>query len=452
MQVREPMTTPESCSPERAAFITEQIVRTDASTPDAMINKHNKMADNPFSFYRGSSQLFYADLHAGNIKVPTPLHRLPLTCVTGDCHLSNFGFITEEGSHGDNVIFAPNDFDDACVGHAHWDIIRYLCSLILAAEYCQGIESGQYLHPKNKADKPAVSQTDVTKAMSLFLEQYIATCQALHTGLLPRDAAVESVPEGAKLHKAFCKAQRRSALGEEFVTKSALAKAIYMADDGLQFIQNTDKFSPLASHYYNEIAAAFAPYMDDEIIDIVVRNNAGTGSVNLERFYFLIGPARPHDEQSFARCHIVEVKQQREAAPLYYFRNLSPINRLNPAHLTARCQRRIQRRPDLLLDEAIWQNKHYLVRSRHHARVSIKPEDIGLGKKNIAGGFDDFAALCGKTLALAHARSDRRSTRYEEQASRVIAANSHALIDSASLYANQVMSDYAWFVGALSEN
>lgn len=443
------MTTPETCSAERAAFITEQIVRTDGSAPDAMITKHNKMADNPFAFYRGSAQLFYADLQAGNIPLPASFTELPLTCVTGDCHLSNFGFITEEGSHGDNVIFAPNDFDDACVGHACWDIIRYLCSLMLAADYCQGVASGKYLHVKNNSEKPAITQDDVSKAMSLFLEQYIATCKALHTGLLLRDSAVESVPEGARLHKAFCKAQRRSALGEEFVTKSALAKAVFMADEGLQFIRNTDKFSPLAAHHYNDIATAFAPYMDDEIIDIVVRNNAGTGSVNLERFYFLVGPAKPHDERSFSRCHIVEVKQQREAAPLYYFPDLSAINRLNPAHLTARCQRRMQRRPDLLLDEAIWQNKHYLVRSRHHARVSIRPEDIGLGKKNVAGGFDDFVALCGKALALAHARSDRRSTRYEEQAVKVFTENGQALIDGATRYAHQVIADHDWFVNAL---
>ncbi len=443
------MTTPETSSTQRAAFITKQIVRIDGSAPDAMINKHNKMADNPFAFFRGSAQLFYADLNAGNITVPSSFASLPLTCVTGDCHLSNFGFITEEGSHGDNVIFAPNDFDDACVGNACWDIIRYLCSLALARDYCQGIASGDYLHPKNTSDKPAISQSDVTKAMSLFLEQYIATCHALHTGLLHRDAAVESVPEGARLHKAFCKAKRRSALGEEFVTKSALAKAVYMADEGLQFIHNTDKFSPLAAHHYKEIASAFAPYMDDEIIDIVVRNNAGTGSVNLERFYFLVGPAKPHDERSFSRCHIVEVKQQREAAPLYYFPDLCPVNRLNPAHLTARCQRRMQRRPDLLLDEAIWQNKHYLVRSRHHARVSIKPEDIGLGKKNLAGGFDDFVVLCGKALALAHARGDRRSTRFEERAVSLFTQESQALIDCATHYANQVITDHAWFVNAL---
>ncbi|WP_420933035.1 DUF2252 family protein [Alteromonas sp. A081] len=40
--------------------------------------------------------------------------------------MSNFGFLTEKGSHGDTVIFTSNDFDDACVGRAHWDIIRLL--------------------------------------------------------------------------------------------------------------------------------------------------------------------------------------------------------------------------------------------------------------------------------------------------------------------------------------
>jgi uncharacterized protein (DUF2252 family) len=89
--------------------------------------------------------LFYADIKNSVLKLPAPLTtKIPLTCVIGDCHLCNFGFFTEEGSSGYRVIFAPNDFDDACVGHAVWDWSLRAISILLAADYCQGIKQQHY--------------------------------------------------------------------------------------------------------------------------------------------------------------------------------------------------------------------------------------------------------------------------------------------------------------------
>ncbi|WP_232366243.1 DUF2252 family protein [Salinimonas sediminis] len=434
----------------RCQFVHQHIKRVDGHAPSPLADKHNKMADNPFAFYRGSAQVFYADLAAGNLRMPACLDALPLTCVVGDCHVSNFGFITEEGSHGDTVIFAPNDFDDACVGYAGWDIMRFLTSLALAGDYAQGIKQAHYTHSKNNSNKPVVNEAEIKQAMAGFIRHYIETCRRLVDNPPLINSAIESVEPGTRLAKHYDKACRRAAGGSEFTTKSALAKAIYMSDEGLRFIRKTEKFTPLARHRYKEIEEAFAPYMDDEVIDIVQRNDAGTGSLNVARYYFLVGPAKPHNADSFARCHIVEVKQQREAAPLYYFTDLAPVNRLNPAHLTARCQRKMQRKPDLLLDEAYWQKHHYLIRSRHHARVGIDPEDVTLGHKSVGGGFDEYAQWCAQALALAHARGDRRSARFEHLVAEQLPGCEAQLLDTAWQYARQVQQDYQDFVRALA--
>ena len=102
----------------RYQYIQREIARVDGKCPTPSLSKHLKMAQSPFVFYRGSAQLFYADLQSHTIAVPEQCFSVPLTSVMGDCHSANFGFLTEEGSHGDTVIFAPNDFDDACVGYA----------------------------------------------------------------------------------------------------------------------------------------------------------------------------------------------------------------------------------------------------------------------------------------------------------------------------------------------
>jgi hypothetical protein len=48
-------------------------------------------------FLRGSAQLYYADLASGALQLPPALlSRVPPTAVMGDCHVSNFGFLTGE--------------------------------------------------------------------------------------------------------------------------------------------------------------------------------------------------------------------------------------------------------------------------------------------------------------------------------------------------------------------
>ena len=297
------MTDPDGTA--RQNLIRAELLRVDGADPGAWAPspKHRKMAASPLRFLRGSAQLYYADLANGTLQLPQALlARVPTTAVMGDCHVSNFGFLTEEGSHGDAVVFCPNDYDDACMGHAVWDLARYIASLVL-------------------------------------------------------------------------------------------------------------------------------------------RLGAGTGSVDLERFYLLVGPEDFAGDGDLPLCHVVEVKQQRRASPLYHFPDLRPENRLNPAHLTVDCQRLMQRSPDMVLDEAVWEGKHWLVRSRHHARVGIAPEDVALAKKKPGKGLTAYAGACGEALALAHARGDRRSTRFEAAMARVLAEETDALLDAAGGYAARLIAD-----------
>lgn len=436
----------------RIQQLIDEITRVDGVPPSPSLGKHLKMATSPFAFYRGTAQLFYADIANGTLRSPNNLDAIPLTCVIGDCHTSNFGFLTEEGSHGDTVIFAPNDFDDACVGKAYWDVLRYLTSLQLARIHCEGAVLGEFNKVDVDIDKPVVDEAHVVSAQRAFLHSYISTCERVEADpnviYEAQDCRPDEIP--SKLAKLYHKAIKRSSQGEDFTTKSALAKAVCLEDDELKFRNNRSKFTPLAISEFNSLKQAFAPYMDDNVVDIIERINAGTGSVNMSRYYFLVGPSKPHTEEQFRYCHIVEVKQQRDAAPLAYFPNINPVNTLNAAHLTARCQRRMQRKPDLILDEVEYEDAHYLIRSRHHAKVGIAPEDIAMGNKAVNGGFTYFATLCGYTLALAHCRADRRSTRFAKATLTHLPAHVDKLINAANQYSDQVVSDYHWFVDSLA--
>lgn len=421
--------------------------RVDGLCPDAQNHseKHLKMASNPFRFYRGSANLFYDDIANGTLAMPEALDNLlPLTMVQGDCHLSNFGFFTEEGSHGDKVIFSPNDFDDACVGNASWDLVRFITSLLLAHEYCEGVVNGQYQSDELElsGDLQCADTEQTIVSIQAFLESYINQCQRVVKDDKTRSKVISDFETDHPLYKLYKKAKRRAAGGKHFAVKSALAKAIDQSSMMPVFKEAPDKFAYVDDDLYREINEVFAPYVDDCILDIVRRLGAGTGSVNMDRFYLLVGPQDYLGDIDLPLCHIVEIKEQRIAAPLTHFENLSPVNRLNPAHLTVVCQRKMQRKPDLVLDEVEWRKTHWLVRSRHHARVGIAPEDICIAQQAPGNTLQQYAITCGKALALAHGRGDRRSVRFEEAVCDNVPEFVDDLLDTALEYAVQVREDH----------
>lgn len=433
---------------ERHIQLQQEFKRTDGKTPgqDPMLAKHHKMAQNPFRFLRGSSGLFYADIKNSVLKLPELLTtKIPLTTVVGDCHLSNFGFFTEEGSSGDRVIFAPNDFDDACVGHAVWDLSRFAVSILLAADYCQGIKQQRYSNDNElELDTlQVVSAKEAVLAVHSFLRAYVNQCQVILAEPELRYSVLDDFPKNHVLKPLLKKAIKRSAKGEDFLRKSTLAKSADLSARPLMFKQDPAKFSRLSPELYKEVEFGFRPYVCDEILDIVTRNGAGTGSLNMQRYYLLVGPKDIHSEQDLALCHVVEAKQQRDAAPLYFFPDLSPVNRLNAAHLTVDCQRLMQRRPDLVLDEHYWNGAHYLVRSLHHANVDVDPEDVCFAKEHPGQRLSDYAQACGRALALSHSRGDRRSLHFEHAVVRCVPHAMDELVQCCLDYAQQQKTDCA---------
>lgn len=429
---------------ERQQELIEVMTRVDGVAPGSGLKKHRKMTISPFVMLRGASSVFYQDLANMTFRLPDEIESWPLTMVMGDCHVSNFGFFSEEGSHGEDVIFAPNDFDDACVGHAGWDLLRFGTSLLLCTDHCQGIVEGRYqpLEPLNK--NKVVEASEARLALTAFWQSYRDTCQQLLDKDMDYRHVLQNFPEEHLLYKLEQKARRRQVGGEDFLSKSSLAKAVDLEQRPLRFREIPEKFKIIEDgSTYRLIEQVFSPYVDDTIHHIVERVGAGTGSVNMKRYYLLVGPEDVTPED-LGLCHIVEVKKQRAAAPLFEYQDLSLTNLLSPAHLTVNCQRRMQRNPDLVLDDVLWRKAHWLVRSRHHARVGIDPDNIACGKRAINGGLREYATACGAALALAHGRFDRRSQRFEQAVAATSDTTWSELEQLQIDYAQQVIEDWHW--------
>lgn len=431
---------------EREHIICQALEKVDGTSPKLKptLYKHQMMAGSPFRFLRGAASLFYRDIKHGLIQLPPALaDRQLVTCIMGDCHVSNFGFFSEEGSHGDTIIFAPNDFDDACVGHASWDLLRFLVSLHLTQDYCQRVMKKEVF--SDEVDlanvKSVVSDVELESALKTFLTSYVEMCKKLCSKVVNRHHVLRDFEKGHVLRKLEKKALKRAAGGKHFETKSALAKLIKILPQGPLFDFSSSKLHAVSPELKAEIQTVFRPYVDDEILDVAQRLGAGTGSVNMKRYYLLVGPKHYRASEDLPLCHVVEVKQQRVAAPVMYFSDYAAQNQQNAAHLTVTCQQRMQRRPDLVLDDVQWQGHHWLVRSRHHAKVGVKPEQIGLSDTSTCKAIVEYARECGYALALAHCRGDRRSNRFEHAVINSIPEHMQALLTSAKAYANQSIID-----------
>ena len=95
--------------------------------PERKALKYERMATDPFVFFRGTAHLFFEDLPPEE----EIFAQAPAAWICGDLHLENFG-----SYKGDNrqTYFDLNDFDEGCLAPATWDLARFVTSLWLAAE------------------------------------------------------------------------------------------------------------------------------------------------------------------------------------------------------------------------------------------------------------------------------------------------------------------------------
>ena len=97
----------------------------DGRDPERLALKYQILSESPFSFFRGTAHLFYEDFAKEASQLPTS----PKVWVCGDAHMENFGVYK-----GDNrlVYFDFNDFDEAALAPAMWELIRMLTSIALS--------------------------------------------------------------------------------------------------------------------------------------------------------------------------------------------------------------------------------------------------------------------------------------------------------------------------------
>jgi len=101
--------------------------------PAAFRRRFRRMAASPWTFYRGSACLFYADVAAPAADGAGPAdpwadERTSRVWIQGDLHAENYGtYMDDQGQ----LVFDVNDFDEAYLAPFTWDVWRMAASLAL---------------------------------------------------------------------------------------------------------------------------------------------------------------------------------------------------------------------------------------------------------------------------------------------------------------------------------
>jgi uncharacterized protein (DUF2252 family) len=399
--------------------------------------RHARMATSAFAFYRGAALLMASDL-AG-----MPRSGLEVE-LCGDAHLSNFGtFAAPDRS----VVFDVNDFDETNPGPFEWDVKRLATSFVLAAR-----DNGLPRKVGLAAAKAAASY--YRESMGAYAQKreieiwydridasgLIESIRELPSGKGGQKAKEEERAE-ATLQAAEAKARTRDAW-------SAINKITEVVDGRHRFRNDPPLLMRLdvgagAGAMINGVFREYRATLQEdrqqllkryEIIDMA-HKVVGVGSVGLLAFVVLL---RGRDEDDLM---VLQVKQAQASVLEAYTRKSAFIKH---GHRVVTGQRLMQAASDSFLGWIDGPGGHsFYVRQLRDMKWS--PDPSTLTKQRLGR----YAALCGHTLARAHARSGDS-----------IAISAYlgtgkafdkAIRSFAEVYADQSERDYAEFTRAISD-
>ncbi len=244
--------------------------------PERLAMKYAKMASSAFVFLRGACHLFYAALPDSALFTKTPL-----AWCCGDLHFENVG-----SYKGDNrlVYFDINDYDEAALAPASWDLVRLLTSIQCGAD--------------------ALSATpDQARSVS-------QSCLQAYRLALGHGKPLWVEPETSvglvnKLLSAL-HGRQRAAFLDKRTLRNGLQRRLKV--DGLKALPATEVQKKRVTTFVHHFAAT-QPNPDFYQVCDVGRRIAGTGSLGVERFVVLIvGKGNPDGN------YLLDIKEAKPSA------------------------------------------------------------------------------------------------------------------------------------------
>jgi uncharacterized protein (DUF2252 family) len=366
--------------------------------PELVPVRWGRMMVSPFTFYRGAALPMASDL------ATTPVSGLAVQAC-GDAHLSNFGLF---GSAERRLVFDVNDFDETLPGPWEWDVKRLAASLEVAARDNQ-------FPPKQRRDIVVSAVAQYRQAMRNFAGMTNLEVWYSHADIDQLRAEYDAQLQARQrkmLEKGLAKARTRDSMEQ-------LGKLTRMVDGRPRIISEPPLLVPIdellpaerdRASLEEELQALIAQYQRTletdrryllqqyEFCDMA-RKVVGVGSVGT-RCWIVLMLGRDDSDPLF-----LQVKEA-EASVLSRFVGASKY--ANQGQRVVAGQRLMQATSDIFLG---WQRikagldgrtRDFYVRQLRDWKFSIDIETLR------PEGLRTYGALCGWTLARAHARSGDR--------------------------------------------
>lgn len=393
--------------------IVERIKAFNEPLLPAMVQlKYEAMAENAFRFFRGTCHIFYEDLAQSS---PLPLS--PLAWMSGDLHIENFG-----SYKGDNklVYFDLNDFDESVLAPATWEVVRMITSIFVAF------------------DTLAIEEAKAVKMVQLFLKTYAQT--------LVKGKAVSIDPRTARgiVCNFLATANKRTV--KDVIRKRTVKKKkrLFLSlEDERHFKIEKPLRRALMDHVQEWIKTSNDGPYNYKVVGNVFRL-AGTGSIGVKRYLFLLKSTNTKDKYLF-----LDMKQSRPSSVLPYV----PVQQLqweNEAQRIITVQQRMQNVSASLLSTTIFNGESYVIQELQPVKDTIEFKLLKDAYRDMYVVIDDMAML----TASAQLRSggiQGSSTIDDLMAFGKSEDWQPVLLDYALKYAQVVKAQYREFVQASRE-
>jgi len=367
------------------------------------------MCKSPFSFFRGTAHLFWEDLGAH----ASALAESPVVWACGDLHLENFGAF--QGSNGLSY-FDLNDFDEAALAPAAWEVSRFVTSVFVAS--------------------PALRLTrdDANDLVKVFLDAYQAALVRGKPLWIERTSATGMVPT------LLDRVKRRK--------RASLIASSTKRYKGRRRIEIDGKHTlPPTADQQEDVArwlAAFAKSQDSpkffEILDVACRV-AGVGSLGLDRYVILVRGDGGRDGNA-----LLDAKQAPPSSLAKYDTQRQPVWKSEPDRIIS-IQHRMQAMAPALLDAVRIGHGGYVLRELQPSKDRLTLKDAKGHPRHLRPAIETM----GRLTAWAQLRSSGRegSAIIDELIAFAHGGNwQRGLIDYARTYAKQVDRDHKQFVAA----
>jgi uncharacterized protein (DUF2252 family) len=345
--------------------ITARILEFNETRAEPTLSqKYDAMAENLFRFYRGTNHIFYEDL--SNLDA---IPASPTSLISGDLHLENFGSFK-----GDNrqVYFDLNDFDEAIVAPAIWEIYRMVTSIFVAFESLEIDE------------KKAVHMAE------LFLKIY---GEILHKGKPDYIEPVTAIGIVKDFLNAVSKRKQKDILDKK--TTGYKGKLEILLDDPRHLeLKKPDKFE-LMSHITEWLKIDGASPYNYKVIDAVFRL-AGTASLGVKRYAILLKTLNETGEKYL----LLDMKQATPSC-LKPFIQIKQPNWQNESDRVVNMQKIMQNRSPALLSTTRYKDHHFMIEE-------IQPAKDKINFKLVKNNYRDMCRVI-MDMALLTASSQLRS-------------------------------------------